>query len=213
MEECPWAERGLGGPGRSEELGGSVVHQLLEPDASPRLGRGAGRAQEGAVRPGGSPLQICTWVAHPSRGPPTPLVTPLPWRGDRDTGSPSTDWTHTRPPPRAPAPGIAWKVQAGTTSRWCRGHRTATTHRKKGSEQRPAGGRAPVSPSQKSQPFPEPETQAPGVGGGGYASDTGQKGPRPTASRKAPTAGASMAGSPETVPGRARGVLTCPRRP
>lgn len=92
-----WVEPGLGGPGRSEELGGSAGRQLVEPDASLRLAQGLGAHRRGR----------CSWEKPP---PGLHLgTTPLPgafhtstgdagaWRGDRDPGSPSTDWTDESP--------------------------------------------------------------------------------------------------------------------
>lgn len=97
MEDSVWIEPGLGGPGRSEELGGSAGRQLMEPDASLRLEQGLGAHQRGQCS-WEKPPQVCTWAPHPSQGPLTPaLVMPVSWRGDRDPGSPSTDWTDGSP--------------------------------------------------------------------------------------------------------------------
>ena len=96
MEDSVWVEPGLGGPEQSEELGGSAGRQLVEPDASLRLAQGLGahrRGQDSWERPSRSA------PAHHTlpRGLTQTLAMPVSWRGDRDPGSPSTDWTDGSP--------------------------------------------------------------------------------------------------------------------
>lgn len=66
-----------GHPGWSGQLCGSEVHQLVELNASLRLGWGLGSEAR-------TPSRFAPKQHTPPR-PPTPLVMPLSWRKDRDT--------------------------------------------------------------------------------------------------------------------------------
>ena len=145
-----WVEPGLGGPGWSEELGGSAGRQLVEPNASLRLAQGLGAHRRGQ----------CSWEKPP---PGLHLgTTPLPGAFHTSTGDAGVlergqgpRLSKYRLDRRVPS-GIAGKVQVEPQAGG-----PGNAHRE-GLKQRPAGARVPASPSQKSLRsfLSEPETQA-----------------------------------------------------
>ena len=159
-----WVELGLGGPGWSEELGGSAGRQLVEPSASLRLAKGLGAHRRGQ----------CSWEKPP---PGLHLgTTPLPGAFHNSTGDAGVlergqgpRLSQVQTGPMGPL-WNCWESAGGTTSRW---PRECTQRRAEAKTSRSEGASVPFT--EKSPLFPvragDPGAQ------GGPSSGTGQKGP------------------------------------